>query len=415
MKKKSLLILAAALTAFGVTCLTGRSAHAEGSADPSNRSDLVGGIQALADSVPNIFSGDTSLPRVDAVDVASYQSWMTQADFNQLRIQGVRTAIVKLTEGTSYDNPVAPKQINFAANASMNVAAYHYLKLDDAKTQEVANAEAVKEAQKFVNAASYYGLGSSTVMILDCESNGVDRNKVDWTEAAEKFADKLASVGYTNVRYYAGANWIKAKIIDPDVLGYKNIWAAQYLYDKPSATNLKNTQYGAWQFSSRMYFKNMSQSRPLDVSIDYANIFGGGTGPAIFGGPGSVFRLYNPNSGEHFYTESAFEANQDVIAGWKYEGIGWTAPDTGNEVYRLYNPNAGDHFYTMIPFERDSLVKAGWNYEGVDFHSGGNTPLYRAYNPNAKTGAHNYTTSPFEQQNLLKAGWRDEGIAWYGK
>lgn len=36
----------------------------------------------------------------DAVDVASHQSWMTQADFNALKAQGVKTIVVKLTEGT---------------------------------------------------------------------------------------------------------------------------------------------------------------------------------------------------------------------------------------------------------------------------------------------------------------------------
>lgn len=37
----------------------------------------------------------------------------------------------------------------------------------------------------------------------------------------------------------------------------------------------------------------------------------------------SMYRLYNPNSGEHFYTASASE--RDVLArvGWVYEGIGW--------------------------------------------------------------------------------------------
>ncbi|GAB2025274.1 hypothetical protein OfM1_13450 [Lactovum odontotermitis] len=399
-KKKILPLLAVSILSVGFSMMPVQTVQAE---------------EITSDGVPNIYSDDNSLPRVDAVDVASYQKWMTQSDFNQLQAQGVRTAIVKLTEGDWYDNPYARQEINYAANAGLNVAAYHYLNLGDAQDQNTANKSALAEAQKFVNAASYYGLGSGTVMVLDCESNAVNKAKVDWTEAVQVFANKMASVGYSNIRYYTSANWIKKGYIEPAKLGYQNLWVAQYPTSKPYFNDLKNTQYGAWQFSSRMYFKNMSQSKPLDVSIDYKNIFGGGTGPAVIGGPGSVFRLYNPNTGEHFYTQSAFEANSDVSAGWKYEGIGWTAPDSGNEVYRLYNPNAGDHFYTLIPFERDELVKAGWQYEGVTFHSGGNTPLYRAYNPNAQAGAHNYTTAPFEQQNLLNAGWRDEGIAWYGE
>lgn len=74
-----------------------------------------------------------------------------------------------------------------------------------------------------------------------------------------------------------------------------------------------------------------------------------------------MYRLYNPNSGEHFYTANTLERDNVMSAGWKYEGTGWIAPSTGNPVYRLYNSNAGDHFYTMSSFERDSLVSVGWN------------------------------------------------------
>lgn len=127
-----------------------------------------------------------------------------------------------------------------------------------------------------------------------------------------------------------------------------------------------------------------------------------------------MYRLYNPNSGEHFYTASENERDNVLFAGWKYEGTGWVAPSTGSPVYRLYNPNAGDHFYTLSSFERDKLVSVGWNYEGISWYSGGSIPLYRSYNPNALAGAHNYTTSMAEANNLTNAGWRNEGTAWYG-
>ena len=129
-----------------------------------------------------------------------------------------------------------------------------------------------------------------------------------------------------------------------------------------------------------------------------------------------MHRLYNPNSGEHFYTATAGEKNHLVKVGWKYEGIGWIAPSSGNAVYRLYNPNAGDHHYTMNAGEKNNLVKVGWKYEGIGWYSDVKKaiPLYRAYNPNAKAGSHNYTVNYAEQKNLLRVGWRDEGIAWYG-
>ena len=133
----------------------------------------------------------------------------------------------------------------------------------------------------------------------------------------------------------------------------------------------------------------------------------------------SMYRLYNKYTGEHFYTGSESERDGLVAAGWTYEGVGWTAPETsGAPVYRLYNPYApgGDHHYTMSASERDSLVEAGWRYEGVGWFSDDSrgVALYRQYNPYAATGSHNYTASKAENDSLVTAGWRAEGVAWYG-
>lgn len=130
-----------------------------------------------------------------------------------------------------------------------------------------------------------------------------------------------------------------------------------------------------------------------------------------------MHRLYNPNSGEHFYTASTVERDHLMDVGWSYEGTGWVAPVTSDTpVYRLYNANAGDHHYTTSVVERDHLVSVGWNDEGIGWYSDDSqrVPLYRQYNPNAIAGSHNYTTSGAERDNLVSVGWQDEGIAWYG-
>lgn len=130
----------------------------------------------------------------------------------------------------------------------------------------------------------------------------------------------------------------------------------------------------------------------------------------------AVMRLYNPNSGEHFYTTSASEKDSLVRAGWRDEGVAWSAPATsGVPVMRLYNPNAGDHFYTTSVSEKDHLASVGWRYEGVAFHSaeGQGVPILRVYNPNARCGSHHYTADAAEKAGLVGQGWRDEAIAWY--
>ncbi len=130
----------------------------------------------------------------------------------------------------------------------------------------------------------------------------------------------------------------------------------------------------------------------------------------------NMYRLYNPNSGEHFYTSSLYEAQSVATAGWQWEGIGWVAPtENDRPVFRLYNPNAGDHHYTLSGYERDHLVSVGWNYEGIGWYSDAEdqVAVLREYNPNASSGAHNFTTSSYEDEYLGQVGWSREGIAWY--
>jgi len=131
----------------------------------------------------------------------------------------------------------------------------------------------------------------------------------------------------------------------------------------------------------------------------------------------AMYRMYNPNSGEHFYTADLSEANGLSAAGWNYEGVAWYAPETGSPVYRLYNPNAGDHHYTTNWAEKNMLASLGWKDEGIGWYSSeSGTALLRLYNPNATgAGAHHYTTDTSEKNNLISNGWKDEGVGWYGR
>jgi len=132
---------------------------------------------------------------------------------------------------------------------------------------------------------------------------------------------------------------------------------------------------------------------------------------------GEMYRLYNPNSGEHFYTGNPLERLNLINLGWNDEGVGWIAPVLSNTpVYRLYNQYGGEHHYTTSIAERDSLIAAGWTYESIGWYSDDarTVPLYRQYNPNAFANNHNYTTSLDENNWLVSLGWRAEDIGWYG-
>lgn len=135
-----------------------------------------------------------------------------------------------------------------------------------------------------------------------------------------------------------------------------------------------------------------------------------------------MYRLYNPNSGEHFYTADAGERDSLSNIGWDYEGIEWTAPLWSNTpVYRLYSGT--DHHYCTSWDECWGLVGAGWVLEGTGWYSDDNkgVPLWRQYNPNVdpsaptnNSGSHNYTTSENEHNFLCGIGWIGEDVGWYG-
>jgi len=131
-----------------------------------------------------------------------------------------------------------------------------------------------------------------------------------------------------------------------------------------------------------------------------------------------MHRLYNSNSGEHFYTGNVAEKDFLVEAGWSYEGVAWNAPDFSlNPVYRFYDKNSGAHRYTMDEDKRDGFIAEGWSDEGIGWYSDGNEtiPVFGLYNKNAlQAGAYHFTADVSERDFLIELGWKDEGIGWYG-
>ncbi len=136
----------------------------------------------------------------------------------------------------------------------------------------------------------------------------------------------------------------------------------------------------------------------------------------------ALFRLYNPNTGEHFYTQDVGERRALIAEqGWKGEAIiGYFPSNAWSEpivvMFRFYNPNTGDHHYASDPDEIRNVLIAGWTAEGPSFYSrreGAGIPIYRLFNPNAVTGTHHYTSSEAEKDYLVGLGWRYEGTPWY--
>ena len=203
--------------------------------------------------------GDTTRPRVDVVDVASYQSTMTQSDFNKLKAAGVKTVIVKSTEGTDYTNPAALTQAQMANKAGLNVDFYHYATFS---TADAAKSEAT-------NMASFLVKNSvSTKVLLFADMEDTASYSVNATANLNTFWSTLDSYGYTNHGVYTSNSYLYRDAVVKTV-GQSRVWRAQYPYT-PSADNLWNTGDGAWQFSDTALLPTGSDyTGYIDVSIDY--------------------------------------------------------------------------------------------------------------------------------------------------
>lgn len=121
-----------------------------------------------------------------------------------------------------------------------------------------------------------------------------------------------------------------------------------------------------------------------------------------------VYRMYNPNSGDHLYTMNFDEAKALYEIGWSNE-TGWISPSEGQDVYRMYD---GKYHHFVFEDEAEALKRSGWKLEGFAFKSGGSKPVFRLYNPN--DGNHVLTVERKEHDALSAAGWYCEGQDFRG-
>lgn len=74
-----------------------------------------------------------------------------------------------------------------------------------------------------------------------------------------------------------------------------------------------------------------------------------------------VYRLYA--EGRHIFTTNPAEQKNMILQGAVDEGIAFRSSGP-IEIWRMYNPNTGDHVLTASRDEHDALSKAGWYCEG---------------------------------------------------
>ena len=148
---------------------------------------------------------------------------------------------------------------------------------------------------------------------------------------------------------------------------------------------------------------------------------------------GYVYRAYNKNNGDHYFTANKTTYDDLVKIGWNAEGSPYSTLTIdgvkydsakgayyradgnrilGQAIYSVYNRYTGEHLLTASKTEADNLP-AGWENEGPAFFApqGATTDVYRLYNPYTHGPAHVYTGLK-EYNNIVKAGWKGEDIVF---
>lgn len=401
---------------------------------------LVG--STAEDSLVHDSRFDTGYEKHYGIDVSKYEG---EINWDKVKTSGKDFAIIRMGyrasgNGTIYSDPTGSQNLKGAVKAGLKVGVYIF-------SQALNEKEAREEADWLLNSVSGYEDSITIPYVMDYEYVGnntgrLARAKLKRSQASANvnaFVSEIKSRG-AEAMLYANTNFLKDQLNTDLIDTNCSYWVARYR----TSLGYYGT-YSYWQYSESGKVSGVPSDCDLDVwyepvgssnSDTNHDVNGSGTdsgssnsgtsdGNSSNSGinttgeaasqAGAMYRLYNPNSGEHFYTASGQERNFLIEQGWRAEGTAWTNPDSGIPVYRLYNPNTGDHHYTTSSVERDHLAEVGWNYEGIGWYAAeAGTPVYRLYNPNAKkAGSHHYTTSAGERNSLIEAGWNDEGIGWH--
>ncbi|MBP2057915.1 GH25 family lysozyme M1 (1,4-beta-N-acetylmuramidase) [Lactobacillus colini] len=187
------------------------------------------------------------MARTYGVDVSVYQD-------ARLNYPGAQFAIVKLTEGTGYQNPVAYDQITSAKKQGIAPMGYHFA------TFGANSLAAVSEANCAIAKAKSVGLPKGSALACDWETG--DGNKVDGgvnvsASAVLAFMDTVAKAGYKPL-LYSGASLLRNNINTKLILAkYPNsLWVAAYPSGNGTKVDIPNFNYfpsmdgvAIWQFT----------------------------------------------------------------------------------------------------------------------------------------------------------------------
>ena len=219
------------------------------------------------------------------IDISSWQNGL------QLSTSDADFYVMKATEGTSYVDRCCDPWVQWCIDNGKPWGFYHFMR----------NNGGVAEAEFFyTNTRNYFTHG---VPILDFEDSSLS------TEDGEEFIWRLHEL--------------------------TNVWPLLYC----NSDFINNRGYFAtlaiWEFTNARDFGGMS----VDGDVFYGD--------------------------EDAWGKYAMGDNEAQKEENKMPDI----PSEENAVYRLYNPNDGQHMFTASHYEAVNLQNLGWTYEGIAFYA----------------------------------------------
>lgn len=176
--------------------------------------------------------------------------------YSNLVSKGAKGAIIKLTQGTTYTNPLFASQKANVISAGMKfIGSYHFL-----TSTTVAGAQL--EAKYFLSELQANSIDKNAIVACDIESGTLPKDKDTLTSMITAFYKILTDAGYSNTADYGSSSWFSSRF-DHTATGAKYSWNAAWsdsMNDKPANAD-------AWQFSNNWNGLN------VDASYSYNQAF----------------------------------------------------------------------------------------------------------------------------------------------
>ncbi|MDQ1672399.1 MAG: lysozyme [Frankiaceae bacterium] len=200
---------------------------------------------------------------VFGIDVASYQH-PNGAPINwaSVRAGGAAFAFVKMSEGDSYTNVYAAKDLNGARAAGLRASAYHFAR------PRLPLSTATSDAQRFAAQVGNVKTAGSLPPVLDIEVNG-GLNAADTTTWTRTFLNALeARTGRTPMIYTGGWFW-KGYMGNPTGFSRYPIWISHY-----NSSITSPSLFGDWSYSTFWQYTDAARVSGISGGVD-GNYFHG--------------------------------------------------------------------------------------------------------------------------------------------